>query len=286
MLKDIIGFFDDTSKAVIAKKEILNLGVVDSDIQLLSQDQSTPATTSRGSNDKDNESFMDKVKHFFTGLGDDDSDTNHYAEGVRRGGATLKVTVDDSRVDEVAEVLNDCGAVDTDRRANYYKESGINLTQPPYSKEQRLADQERYNNWENTRSSNLDNEEEVIPVIEEKVNVGKRIVDKGNVRIYTHVAEMPINESINLKDERVDVERRAVNRPVQSFDMNAFKEGEINLKETAEEAVVDKEARVVEEVRVRKDTQERTENINETAKRTDVKVDRDNETFEEDNLNH
>jgi hypothetical protein len=75
-----------------------------------------------------------------------------------------------------------------------------------------------------------------------------------------------------LREEHVKVERHAVDQPASEADMAAFKEGEIELRETSEEAVVGKEARVVEEVVVGKEVSERTETVNETLRRTDVEV--------------
>ena len=49
----------------------------------------------------------------------------------------------------------------------------------------------------------------------------------------------------------------------------------IEMTETAEEAVVAKDARVVEEVVVRKTADDRTETISDTVRRTEVEVDND-----------
>ena len=77
---------------------------------------------------------------------------------------------------------------------------------------------------------------------------------------------------MQLRDEHVKVERHAVDQPASEADMAAFKEGSIELRETAEEAVVSKTARVVEEVVVGKEVEQRTEQINDTVRRTDVEV--------------
>jgi stress response protein YsnF len=56
--------------------------------------------------------------------------------------------------------------------------------------------------------------------------------------------------------------------------MRNFKEGTIEMRETSEEAVVKKDARVTGEVVVRKDVDEKTETVRDTVRKTDVKVDR------------
>ncbi len=113
-----------------------------------------------------------------------------------------------------------------------------------------------------------------IPVIEEELQVGKREVERGGVRVESHVSEKPVEEQVTLREERINVERRPVDRPVTGADANAFKEGTIEVKERAEQAVVNKQARVVEEVVVNKDVAERTERVQDTVRRTDVEVEK------------
>ncbi|HEX8746221.1 MAG TPA: YsnF/AvaK domain-containing protein [Pyrinomonadaceae bacterium] len=117
----------------------------------------------------------------------------------------------------------------------------------------------------------LRDKEAVIPVVEEELRVGKREVEKGGVRVTSKVTETPVEEEVRLREEHVNVERRPVDRPVSSAD-NAFREGTIEVTERAEEAVVAKNARVVEEVVVNKDVNKRTEQVRDVVHRTDVDV--------------
>ena len=113
---------------------------------------------------------------------------------------------------------------------------------------------------------------QAIPVIQEELKVGKREVQRGGVRIFQRVVETPFNETVGLREERVNVERHAVDRPVSAADVNAFQETTIELREMAEEAVVSKTARVVEEVVVGKEVNQRQEQITDTVRRTEVEV--------------
>ena len=54
--------------------------------------------------------------------------------------------------------------------------------------------------------------------------------------------------------------------------MAGFKERTIEVTETDEEPVVSKQTRVVEEVVVSKEVEERTETVRETARRTEVEI--------------
>lgn len=115
--------------------------------------------------------------------------------------------------------------------------------------------------------------ETAIPVVAEELQVGKRQIERGGVRVHTYVTEVPVEEQVQLREEHVRVERRPVNRPANEADLAAAaKGGTIELTETAEEAVVAKNARVVEEVIVGKDVQEKTETVRDTVRRTEVEV--------------
>jgi len=114
--------------------------------------------------------------------------------------------------------------------------------------------------------------EQSIPVVEERVDVGKREVGRRGVRIYSEVQERPVERDIELREEHIHVERRPVDRAATEADLHAFREGTIELTETREEPMVRKEARVVEEVIVGKDVNTRRETVHETARRTDVRV--------------
>ncbi|RDC61954.1 DUF2382 domain-containing protein [Adhaeribacter pallidiroseus] len=112
-----------------------------------------------------------------------------------------------------------------------------------------------------------------IPIIEEELHLGKRVVETGGARLRSRVIEKPVEESINLREEHVHVERTPVNRPATEADLSNFQEGEIEITEHAEVPVVAKEARVVEEISLEKEVEEREETIRDTVRRTDVEID-------------
>lgn len=116
--------------------------------------------------------------------------------------------------------------------------------------------------------------DKTIPIIKEDLNVGKREVETGATNIRTRIVERPVEEHIKLREEHVDVERRPVNRPATEADMANAKEGELNITERAEEAVVNKEARVVEEINLRKEVTEHDETIRDTVRNTEVDIDK------------
>ena len=114
--------------------------------------------------------------------------------------------------------------------------------------------------------------EDVVQIVEESLNVGKRAVSRGKVRLHTYVVEKQVSEDVRLRDETISIDRHAVDRPVAALGVDAFKERTIEMEEIDEEAVVGKSARVVEEIGIRKDVTDRTETIRDTVRSTKVDI--------------
>ncbi len=110
-----------------------------------------------------------------------------------------------------------------------------------------------------------------IPIVEEEFAVGKRTVDQGGVRVFRRVVEIPVAESVNLREEHVVIDRLAVDRPATEADLDSGSRV-IELNETAEEVVLSKTAHVVEEVVVGKVARDRVEHIEDTVRRTQIEV--------------
>ena len=111
-----------------------------------------------------------------------------------------------------------------------------------------------------------------VPVIEEVIEVGKREVASGGVRVRSEVTERPVEENVSLRRTEVHVERVPADRPATQQDFEAARRG-AEAMESREEAVINRNARVVEEVVVTKDVEERTEQVREKARRVEPKVD-------------
>ncbi len=247
----VVGLFKNTEAAQKVKQELINEGFATENIQVMANNTGA-TTTSSASVPNSEQGIGATISNFFrsfTGSGDDDQ---YYSQGVTSGGAIVAVTVADGQEDKAADLLESYGATNVDEQGTTAattsnKATGTNLT-GSIPGEQKLS------------------------VVEEELQVGKREVRRGGVRVYSHVTERPVTETVNLREEHVRVERRPVDRPVTDADLAAFKEGTIELTETAEEAVVSKQARVVEEVVVGKDVSQRQQTIKDTVRRTDVEV--------------
>ncbi len=208
----------------------------------------------------------------------------YYSEGVRRGGTLVTVNAPDSQAEEAVDILNGHGAVDIEERGAAYRTggyTGYSETAVPYTTEEVTRERDLYRTAPVASTATLTapaatgtvnaGDEQVLQVVEEDLAVGKRQVQRGGARIHTFVTERPVEESVSLHEEHVTIERRPVDRAVTSAD-TAFREGSIEVTETAEVPVVSKEARVVEEVVVGKTATDRVETVSDTVRRTDVEV--------------
>jgi len=122
------------------------------------------------------------------------------------------------------------------------------------------------------RGSMQRDNDQTIPVVEEQLRVGKREMGGGRVRVRSYVVETPVQQQVDLTNERVSVDRRPVDKPV-SGTAAAFQDRTIEATERKEAPVVSKEARVTEEVRLRKDAETRRETVDDKVRSTKVEVD-------------
>lgn len=113
-----------------------------------------------------------------------------------------------------------------------------------------------------------------IPIIEEKMQVGKREVETGGVRLKSRVVQENVEKNINLRSEHVHVEQTSVNRPATAADLETFKEGTIEMKEFAEVPVVSKEAIVTGEVSLAKEVEETNKTVEGTVRKTQVETEK------------
>lgn len=164
-----------------------------------------------------------------------------YAEVIGKGGSMVTVDAPEERADNAWEIMNRFGPRDLDQ---LLEEAG-----------------------------GSQQGQESVPVVEEQVSIGKRKVLRGGMRVTSKVSERPVEETVRLREEKVDVEQNRADRKLSPEEAEkAFEDKTVELTETVEEAVISKEARVVGEVSLNKTGAEREETVEATARRTDVKV--------------
>lgn len=277
MATTLVGIFDEYTQAQAAVQALAQAGIKQGDIQVAKNDHPNGYATYGGAKSKDyatGTSIGNKIGDFFSNLlgsDVDDDERGVYSEAVRRGSTVVTARVEDNMVDRAADIMNRNGVVNVDSRMAQYKASGyksFDAKAPLYAPDQAKKEFKTFGAQG----------EVALPVIEEQLQVGKRAVNRGGVRVISRMTETPVEETVTLREEHVNVERRPVNREVSQADMSAMRDGMIEMTETGEEAVVSKQARVVEEVVVGKEATERTETIKDTVRRTDVEVEQINTT--------
>jgi stress response protein YsnF len=261
MAQTVIGFFDQSSQAQEAIRELMSRGISRDRIDLSrgSKSNDTNVSSDRSS---DGDRHSNSIGNFFRNLfGNDDKERERYTRVAERSNTIVTVhAASREEAETVSQILDRCGAVDVDERAAQY---GYGSRSSAAGGPQRVSDE---------RGT-------TIPRVEENLEVGKREVETGGVRVRSRIVEKPVEEHVRLREEHVRVERQQVNRPLTESDREAaFRERNIELTERSEVPVVNKEARVVEEVRVRKEVNERDETIRDTVRRTDIDINKGDDT--------
>jgi len=113
---------------------------------------------------------------------------------------------------------------------------------------------------------------EVIPVGEETLNVGTRVIAGETTRVRRVVVETPVEQSVSLREERVIVERRKPTGAAATATQAILAETVIEMSDSFEVAEVWKSVRVTEEVVLRREVTNRLETVRDTVRRDEVIV--------------
>jgi uncharacterized protein (TIGR02271 family) len=295
--RTITAMFSSRNEAEQAVAAIhANAALATTDVKVLPEPGSTTGAVVEPER-HDEGGFMATLRHFFM----PEEDRYGYAEGMRRGSVMVVVETDDPHSHAVMDVLENAGAVDLDTEETKWRNDGWHGYEPSSSATTSAAmidtagettipptlgttasmtagatptSTATYATGTSGRGTLTGKEtEERIPLVEENLRVGKRQVIEGRVRIRSYVVETPVSETVHLRDEHVEVERRPVDRPLTGAEADPFRERELEATETREEPVVSKEARVREELVMHKSIQDRDEELHDTLRRTEVKQD-------------
>lgn len=231
--------------------------------------------TSEGGEELQAEKTMD----FMTGMGIPEDEAEDYAKKVKKGQSLLLVNVDASAEAERARDVLDRFPFEGAREeegemdvAEEYIEVEGDLSAHPAGEEHHEGvGKERVETSDEIVEPETTEGEERVEAAEEELHVGTREEEAGGVRVEKEVTETPVEEEVNLREEHVDVERRAVDRPLKEGE-EAFTEEEIEIPITREEPVTEKETRVREEVVISKETEEHPETVRETVRREDITI--------------
>jgi stress response protein YsnF len=103
--------------------------------------------------------------------------------------------------------------------------------------------------------------------------VGKEMAETGRTRVRRFVTEREAAQDVTLHEEHAEVPRKAVSDPAFVGEID-WADGAIEIIETAEHALVNKTARVVEEVGLKKIGSYHVETIRDKLRRRQVEIER------------
>lgn len=279
MTDTVIAVFDTYEHAESAKRALANAGFGTHETQLhpeqdTHESRNATLASSSGHSAGSDTGAGGSIRRFFSELFGDEqstSDADHYAEAVRRGSFVLVIDAEtEAKRDQAVALIERFHPIDIEGRAKSWQASGWtghDRTAPALTDEQVTLERQR------TTGAQVEGSQ-VIPVIQEELQVGKQQVSRGGVRVYQRISEKPVQETVSLLEEHINVERRPVDRPATAASLGNMKEESFELREMAEQAVVAKTARVVEEVVIGKETTQREQTVSDTVRRTDVSIEK------------
>ena len=262
----VVGLFNNRNQAQTAIRELTQRGFIPENIDIVNN---------KGSNSNAHSEeviITESVGNFLQSLfSSEKRNDNAYANVAANTDCIVTIHVDDhERAREVAFVLDKNGAIDIDSETSIQGSENIAQT----------------NHNANTSSNNTHLQNTTnIPVIEERLQIDKQVVETGGMRVKSRIIEKPIEENVRLRNQFVIVNRRSVDREVTDDDLSNFREGEIEFLELAEVPVIAKKSRVVEEVEIGRQVSEHEETVQETLRRTNVQVEEINRNVTDSDLN-
>jgi hypothetical protein len=210
----VVGVFDTKDQMDAACRDLQDSGIPNDRVHIHagSAQETLGGTEFAKPGDGRGTGFFDRL---FGRVPEGERHAHLYSEAVRRGGFVVVVDgIDEDRVDEAVQVLERDGAYDIDERATKWRESGWRdeereeerrdvgeaptaglanapggVANAPGAPVQSLAERPMEGREEGM----------TIPVVEEQLNVGKREVQRGGVRIFERMSERPVDEIVQLR---------------------------------------------------------------------------------------
>ena len=257
----VIGVFATKEQAKSAVEALQNAGYSSAHIDFMSNDayRDDELRTKRDT----------RQKGFFASLFSDDDEMDKDLHMAARRGNTVTVHTESmDRAEQAADILDQYGAINANEASTKLRERGAQYG--GHNTEHTLdavKDDLTYANVDAAGTQTVD-------IVKEDIAVGKQEVNTGGVRLRSRVISRPVEETVRLREEHVFVNRTPVNKVVDANTLDAFQEKTVEMTETAERAVVQKTARVVEQVSIGKEATEHVETIQETVRETDVDIER------------
>jgi uncharacterized protein (TIGR02271 family) len=201
-----------------------------------------------------------------------------YGHTVGRGGSVVTLRAPDTLVEKAVEMLHTHNPVDVNQRA---ASLGIIAAAAAPAAAQAAAGARAVAGTVPSVAAKppaaasvpTGSQDEVLRLAEETLNVGKRQVQAGMTRVRRFVTERPVEAQVTLHEEHAEVARRAISDPSYIRDID-WSDRTIEVRESKEQAVVSKSARIAEEVVIKKKGSDRVETVKDTVRRQQAEVER------------
>jgi len=246
MSKIVAGLFRTQADCDAAKADLNAAGIAPANIALLGR----------------SDAAMDGFARRLGTLGIPEEDAFAYKEGIAKGYGLLTIKTTAEQSGRAADIL-----------LRHHPVGMKQSIEGPASAATQTAGEKR-SAFDGLKKDFVASEEIKVPIMAERLDVSKRFVDRGGLRIYNRVVERPVQATVNLREEHVKVERRATDQPVSDSAWDSFVAEDVEIMEHGEEAVARKSARVVEELLVDRQVGEHEETIRDTVRRTELNVER------------
>jgi uncharacterized protein (TIGR02271 family) len=195
-----------------------------------------------------------------------------YSQSLQQGGMVVSVRVPDSEVAHAVGILDVHRPIDVHDRAvttglapaaRVEAAAASIAATAPLVATQKVAVPPKF----------AEANQGVLRLAEEQLQVGKRMVETGRTRVRRFVTEREASADVTLHEEHAEVLRRAVTDPKYIGDVD-WADSALEVRETAEQALVSKTARVVEEVALKNVGSEHIETVHDKLRRQEVEIER------------
>jgi len=272
MGKTVVAIFNSMDEAETAADDLFENGFLKEDIDV-----------SSGEKYEEDEEGESGITRFFKNLfGTNDEKTKRYSRVAKKGYVVAVHTHSEEEALQACEILDDDGAIDVND--HYRKHVAPLYNDDDLENKAETEEEIEDRNEADIRSTDANDEAtETIPVIEEDMEVHKKEVPTGGVRVRSRIIEKPVEENLRLREEHIHVERRKVNRTPTEEELKNFKNQTTEFTEHAEVPEIEKTPKVVEEVRLQKDVDHRNETVRDKVQRKDVDVENIDEMMKSEN---
>jgi uncharacterized protein (TIGR02271 family) len=256
----IVAFFPKREDAYRAVSDLKEAGFTEDEIGVMARSDRDTGTVS-GSIERD-ESFWNKLKHFFSGESSDDIDyrdsasgmnwdqkrADYYYRGIGHGGALVSVT--GPRIEEARPILQNAGGD--------LRESGFETASSSGGMEASRKEQDYH-----------------IQLRGEVLRTFRERVQRGEVRLRKEVVTENKTVEVPVTREELVVERVPVSGQEAAKAGEIGSDQEIRVPLSEERARVEKQPVVSEEVRVGKRGVQKTERVSEVVRHEELRVDKE-----------